>query len=154
VLSIGFRERTRGELHRHDEPLRARPVLALFDFRFTLVPEAFEKKTLDLSGTLTIDGLATDAPHEGTVLVHWGKEQRIRYDLRFQSDAGAPHRLLGQKDFLVISPVGSLATLPFLLYEGEEREIGAGEVSLDVKNELWSTVKSIRLSAGRWRGGG
>jgi hypothetical protein len=148
VLSLGFRERTLGALHLHGEPLRRRAVSAIFDFRFTLVPEAFEKKTLALSGEVTIDGLATSQAHDGLVLVHWGKEQRIRYDFRFRGDDGTPLRILGQKDFMVISPVGSLTKLPFLLYQSEEHEIGAGEVTLSVREELWKSVKSLRLSRG------
>jgi hypothetical protein len=150
VLSLVFRERTHGSLHLHDEPLHVRAVDAVFEFHFSLIPEAFEKKTLSLSGTIDIEGIATGARHRGSVLVHWGKEQRIRYDFRFESDAGVPMRILGQKDFMVISPVGSLTKLPFLLYEGDDHEIGSGEVELDLRNGvrrgLWTTVKSLRLS--------
>ncbi len=148
MFSLGFRERTHGSLHLHDEPLRVRDVHALFDFHFSLIPEAFEKKTLSLSGTVDIEGIATSASHKGAVLVHWGKEQRIRYDFRFQSDAGVAMRILGQKDFMIISPVGSLTKLPFLLYEGEDHEVGSGEVVLDVRAELWTTMKSLRLTRG------
>ena len=148
MLSLGFRERTHGALHLHDEPLRERHVDAVFDFHFSLIPEAFEKKTLSLSGTVDIEGIATSAPHQGAVLVHWGKEQRIRYDFRFRSDAGVAMRILGQKDFMIISPVGSLTKLPFLLYEGDDHEVGSGDVALDVRAELWTTLKSLRLTRG------
>ena len=148
MFSLGFRERTQGSLHLHDEPLRVRNVVALFDFRFTLIPDALAMKTLSLTGTVDIDGIATTAAHMGAVLVHWGKEQRIRYDFRFESDAGVSMRILGQKDFMVVSPVGSLTKLPFLLYEGEDHEVGSGEVALDVRAELWTMLKSLRLSRG------
>lgn len=121
---------------------------AVFEFHFTLVPDAIARKTLSLSGTVDVEGIATSAPHTGLVLVNWGKEQRIRYDFRFKSDAGVAMRILGQKDFHVISPIGSLTKLPFLLYEGEDHETGSGEVALDVRAELWTTMKSLRLSRG------
>jgi len=152
VFSLGFSERTHGSLHLHDEPLRVYDVSAVFDFHFSLIPDALAKKTVTLSGTVDIEGIATSAAHRGAVLVHWGKEQRIRYDFRFQSDAGVPMRILGQKDFMVISPIGSLIKLPFLLYEGDDHEIGAGEVELDLRSGarhgLWTTLKSLRLSRG------
>ena len=148
MLSIRFRERTRGEMHLHDAPLVTYTVRASFDFSFSLVPESLEKKTLSLSGVIDIARIATDRPHDGAVLVHWGKEQRIRYELTFMGDDGDEYRIVGQKDFMFIAPVRSLTTLPFTLYRGAYEEIGDGVVSLDPRTELWPTLKSLTLARG------
>src|SRR5580693_6504437 len=86
VLSLRFRERTRGSFHFHDAPLVEVPVRASFEFALSLVPETLEQKTLDLGGTIDIDGLARAQPITGSVLVHWGNERRIRYELEFSGD--------------------------------------------------------------------
>jgi hypothetical protein len=149
MFSLRFRERTHGSMHLHASPLEVVPVRANFDFSFSLVPEALEKKTLSLSGSIDIGGIASDRPHDGAVLVHWGNEQRIRYELSFVGDDGEHYRVVGQKDFMLIAPVRSLTTLPFTLYRGEKLvEIGDGTVTLDAKKELGPTLKSIRLGFG------
>ena len=149
MLKLRFRERTHGSMHLHASPLDVVAVSATFDFSFSLVPEAFAKKTLSLSGTIDIDGIGKARPHGGTVLVHWGNEQRIRYELSFLGDDGERYRLVGQKDFMLIAPVRSLTTLPFTLYRGTNvEEIGDGTVSLDARTELGPTLKSIRLGFG------
>ncbi len=149
MLNLRFRERTQGSMHLYAAPLDVVPVKATFDFSFSLVPEAFEKKTLSLSGSIDIEGIAKERPHEGSVLVHWGNEQRIRYELGFVGDDGEPYRLVGQKDFMIIAPVRSLTRLPFTLYRGEKfEEIGDGTVSLEPRTELGPTLKSIRLGFG------
>jgi hypothetical protein len=148
MFTLRFRERTRGAMHFHDAPLGVVPVRADFDFSFTLIPEAFEKKTLDLSGSIDIGGVATNRPHEGSVLVHWGNQQRIRYELSFIGDNGSRYRIVGQKDFILIAPVLSLTTLPFTLYKGDFEEVGDGKVSLDARKELLPTLKSLRLHRG------
>jgi hypothetical protein len=146
MLNLRFRERTQGSMHLHAAPLEVVPVRATFMLSFSLVPEAFEKKTLSLSGSIDIGGIAKDRPHEGSVLVHWGNEQRIRYELSFVGDDGMRYHVVGQKDFMMIAPIRSLTTLPFTLYRGDElEEIGDGTVSMDARAELGPTLKSIRL---------
>ena len=86
---------------------------ASFEFVLSLVPETLEQKTLDLGGTIDIDGLAHAQPITGSVLVHWGNERRIRYELAFSGDDGAGYRIIGQKDFFLLAPVKSITELPF-----------------------------------------
>ena len=74
-----------------------------------------------------------------------GNERRIRYELEFSGDDGARYRIVGQKDFFLLSPVKSITNLPFSLYRDDFHELGDGEVSLDPREELVPSLKSVRL---------
>lgn len=108
----------------------------------------------ELTGTVSIEGLVTDAPLTGFLYI-WPQRRILRYELMFLAPAittdGAAGgeqpqemlRLEGQKDILVLDFLRTITTLPFELCDAQGRQVGAGTVYFDM-TELPQLVGSVR----------
>ena len=108
----------------------------------------------ELTGTVSIEGLVTDAPLTG-VLYIWPQRRILRYELLFlapaiptegeaQPDRGEELlRLEGQKDIVVLDFLRTITTLPFELCDSQNRQVGAGTVYFNL-TELPQLVGSVR----------
>ncbi len=96
-----FREvKPAGQSGRFDFSCRAEACLAAF----------LKDRTTRISGRVTMDGFATDAPLEGTLRIDpiFGRE--LVYDFTFH-DNGGLLRFLGKKSVRFLDPISSMTTL-------------------------------------------
>jgi len=104
-------------------------------------------KTVAICGTVALDTIANRRPFAGEVRFRLD-ERRIPYDLTFTGDDGTAYALRGQADLWWLGIVDALTLLPASLYDGTGREIGRALLRFDAKRELFSLVRSFRLTRG------
>lgn len=100
-------------------------------------------QTLELEGTLSIDGLARTVPCAGTLRLRpLAPKANVTYDLGFTADDGARHTLHGEKHAPGLSPLGMLRLYAEVRREGEL--IGRGELRFLVR-DVPRLASSLRL---------
>jgi hypothetical protein len=72
-----------------------------------------------LEGTIDMEGVATQRPLRGEILMDPLIKRVIRYEFDFTGDDGAPYRFAGQKDVTIADPVASMTTLPAEVLDGK-----------------------------------
>lgn len=141
-MGFEFAETMSGTVVWDAEPGRTHP------FRFTINAHAESTRTHLLDGKVTVHGVL-DAPPlahgvdcEGTMTIRPIGQRIIRYELAFFGDDGAHYELVGQKDIRLLSLRRSLTYLPAEILDEQHRRIGVCETTFDVKNDLWSFLRS------------
>lgn len=138
--AFAFREKmagTYGELER--------------EFRFDLqvrcleVSRPLEEIVGRCQGTLTMAGLAEDAPTEGTLTLAPFSRHRVHYLLRFQGREGGRYRFEGEKQIRWTSPLHSWTTLRGEVYEEETgRSAGKVRARFDLRAQLGPLLRSFK----------
>ncbi|MBP9114340.1 MAG: hypothetical protein KBF88_16115 [Polyangiaceae bacterium] len=144
VFGFSYEEKVSGIAHFLDDPLRERQMelsLRVKAANAFLLPK---NKTLSLSGTVSLEGICTDASVEGT-LVYKFEEKRVPYAFRFKGDDGRVYEFRAQKDFSVFSIPDYVTTLRGTLYDEELRELGrvilTSQLSVAAKG-MFSSLKT------------
>jgi len=134
----------RGTLWRLDAPTDERAVDVTLEARTGDLRDIPGDRTFRLRGTVHVEGLATRAEAEGT-LVFKLTERRLPYRMRFRGDDGRAFELSGQKEWLPVAPLESVTTLPATLYDEAGQEIGRATLRFDLRQEWWPFLRSFRL---------
>lgn len=142
---LSFRETMRGTLWRLDAPTQERAVDVTLEARADNLRELARDRTFRLRGTVDVEGMATRAAAEGTLVFKLATEQRLPYRVRFRGDDGRSYELSGQKEWLAVAPVASMTTLPASLYDEGGQEIGRATLRFDLRVEGWHFLRSFRL---------
>ncbi|NOZ01004.1 MAG: hypothetical protein GXP54_03840 [Deltaproteobacteria bacterium] len=92
-----------------------RPDGASGTFDFTCRAEAdmvrfIQDRNMRLTGTVTMEGIAKDAPMEGTLRIDPLSGKELVYDFTFAHD-GSRYRFLGRKSVRFMAPVTSMTNL-------------------------------------------
>ena len=143
--SLSFRETMRGTLWRLDAPTDERAVDVTLEARTGDLRDIPGDRTFRLRGTVDVEGLATRAEAEGTLVFKLATERRLPYRVRFRGDDGRAYELSGQKEWLPVAPLESVTTLPATLYDDAGQEIGRATLRFDVRQEWWHFVRSLRF---------
>lgn len=120
--------------------------------RFTFTIEAQADSTLRhlqngrarIWGMLEADGLAEDAPIEGTLTVAALARRAIEYDFAFTGDDGKPYRFSGQKSLRLSRPTRSMTELTGYIYDESGAPIGTSVTRFDLKSDLFQFLTSVR----------
>ncbi|MDD5223843.1 MAG: NAD(P)-dependent oxidoreductase [bacterium] len=92
------------------------------------IQEFFQDNTCRLRGTISMNGIATDSPVEGTLeIAFWPPKRRLVYDLHWTGDDGRRYRICGIKRVRYLDFITTMTTLHSSLYRGGEL-IGKGKI--------------------------
>ncbi len=75
-----------------------------------------------IAGTITIDGVASDAPLRGELWIHL-MQRVIRYEFSFRGTEGKMLMFTGQKDLQVLHPMKTLKNLPGDIRDDHGKEV-------------------------------
>ncbi len=123
-------------------------------FRFDFMVTAPSLKDLATSvcagtcGTVTLDGLARDAPAEGTLDMSPIGGRCLRYSFSFTGDDGQRYSFDGFKTIDSFHLFRSWTTLPGTVYDGAGRPWAAARLRFSVRRDLADLVSSVRFHRG------
>jgi hypothetical protein len=143
--SLSFRETMHGTLWRLDAPTDERALDVTLEARTGDLRDIPGDRTFRLRGTVDVERLATRAEAEGTLVFKLATERRLPYRLRFRGDDGRAYELSGQKEWLPVSPLESVSTLPVTLYDDGGQEIGRATLRFDLRHQWWPFLRSFRF---------
>jgi hypothetical protein len=119
-----------------------------FKFEVTAHAESTRKHFSDgkahLRGVVHAAPIAVAADAEGVITIRPIGQRIIRYELSFIGDDGKQYELIGQKDISWRSPLKTFTELPAEILDEEHRRVATCKTSFDVKNDLWSFLRSFR----------
>jgi len=142
---FSFVEPLRGTFYRLAEPLK--------ELRIQLQLEAHVRKlrfpVASVTGRIRAEGLADDAPVQGTVGLHAVGDRRIPYDVAFVGEDGRRYHLRGEKDLSWLAPIHTLVELPFTIgvEEGAWPEV-RGKAAADGPKGTWPEVRGKAAADG------
>jgi len=143
-MGFTFAETMAGTFEMDAEPGVRRP----FKFEVTAHAESARKHARDgkahLRGVVHASPLADAADAEGVITIRPIGQRIIRYELSFIGDDGKQYELVGQKDISWRSPLKTFTELPAEILDEEHRRVATCQTSFDVKNDLWSFLRSFR----------
>lgn len=143
-MGFTFAESMRGTFELDREPGVRYP----FKFEVTAHAESTRKHFADgkalLRGVVHAPPLAEAADAEGVITIRPIGQRIIRYELSFIGDDGKPYELVGQKDILWRAPLRTFTELPAEILDEEHRRVATCKTSFDIKNDLWSFLRSFR----------
>ena len=136
MLALEVEEASSGTYARRDAP----DVHRRFTMEVTLTARLLHRP-IQLSGTITADGIAHNALAVGVVHLVWSR-RLMRYELIFSGDDGAAYRFVGERD---LSSRGAAKDMPGVIVDSRDEEIGLVTASFDARADLFSTLSSLRL---------
>ncbi len=119
-------------------------------FRFEVTAHAdsvrkhFTDGKAELRGVVRAPPIAAAADAEGTITIRPIGQRIIRYELSFIGDDGKQYEMVGQKDISWRSPLRTFTELPAEILDEEHRRVATCKTTFDVKNDLWSFLRSFR----------
>lgn len=141
-MGFEFAETMSGTVVWDAEPGRKHP----FKFEISAHAESIRAHLVD--GKVSVRGILDAPPRahgvdcEGTMTIRPIGQRIIRYELTFTADDGTHYELVGQKDIRLLSLRRSLTYLPAEILDDQHRRVATCETSFDVKNDLWSFLRS------------
>ena len=143
-MGFTFAETMAGTLEMDHEPGVRRP----FKFEVTAHADSIRRHVSDgkaqLRGVVHAPPIAEAADAEGVITIRPLGQRIIRYELSFVGDDGKSYELVGQKDISWRSPLKTFTELPAEILDEEHRRVGTSRTTFDVKNDLWSFLRSFR----------
>lgn len=100
-----------------------------------------------LEGTLEMEGFADDVPISGTLQIAPLTKRVIRYEFAFLGNDGEPYRFAGQKDIRFSDFVGTMTTLPAVVYDKRGEPVARTTVKFDVRSDLVPFLLSWKPAA-------
>ena len=143
-MGFTFAETMAGTFEMDAQPGVRRP------FKFEVIAHAesarkhFSDGKAQLRGVVHAPPLAEAADAEGVITIRPIGQRIIRYELSFIGDDGKQYELVGQKDISWRAPLKTFTELPAEILDEEHRRIATCQTSFDVKNDLWSFLRSFR----------
>lgn len=129
MIGWRFRETMTGEWTRSNGKTEQLPL----SFTFRASGNGWLATDFTVDGAIRADGLATDRPLSGNLIVMPIIGRFIRYDLDFSGDDKRRYSLSGQKDIDFLHPLITATLLPFTL--GDDRGEAVGHGSLTIAGE-------------------
>ncbi len=143
MAAFRFTERLAGKMYLLGDPLVERDVSLDIDAHL----RKLTTRIAQVTGRIRADGLAANAPLQGTLGLHALHDRRVPYDLAFTDDQGRSLRLRGEKDLSWLAPVETLVVMHFTIGTSEAhawREIARG--TLRTTNTASALVRSLRFA--------
>ncbi len=141
-IALAWRERYEGVLDNgHDDPAFGSLEL---DLTFPNVKQLLVERTALIEGHISLDGIAAQAPVQGTLKVHIASG-RMEIQFAFDGDDGRGYRFSGPKKFGIVSLITDFAHLEGLLIDSEGHTLGQARWAMDLKEGIARTAQSVRL---------
>lgn len=154
-LGIEYEEIHRGTYYLDSDP--AHVAEFSFDLRVSTpkIREFLRERSAIAEGTVFAEGLATHRRAQG--LVTWKRaERRIAYSIEFGADDGRLLAFVGEKDLHPMLGRRALTRLSGSLFHlassgarlcqsDLRHQLGAAELSFDLRSDFWKMLKGARL---------
>ncbi len=144
MIGFSFRETMRGHFYWLKQPMEEKSLVFSLSARAGHLRRFLVDKTCDVDGHVDAEGLAEQAPLNGTLRLTLLDERRLPYRFTFAGKDGRTYEFRGQKDISVLDPVVTMTTLPASLYDDGGAEVARATVYFDVKRDLRSFLRSFR----------
>ncbi len=149
MRGFAFEEVMRGTLVRVGEHTDRR-----FSFRLEAAApraDAFGTTVAEATGTVSVEGMATDVPATGTMEISPFRERRIRYEISFDDDDGRRWRFEGTKHIDWRRPRSTWTTLPGALYDDDGNVAASALLFFWLRDDLGKLLASVRIPRTRPR---
>jgi hypothetical protein len=144
MIGFSFHEVMEGKLELGDRVLR--PLSFSLDVRFPELADVATSAVGEASGTLRIDGVASDVRATGTIeLAPFGK-RRVRYSLRFRGDGGQDYVLTAEKTIGGLLFNRGWTEMPGELREASGPVVGTTLIRFSRRRHLLGLLSSMRLT--------
>lgn len=145
MLGLTFRETLDGSWHRPSAPAEERRCAVDVTVVIPRVTELLGNTVADISGRVTLEGLATDREFKGTLGIGAiVREKRIPYAFSFIADDGGAHRFDGAKEVNVLGLPRSITTLGAYVFDAQGDEVGRVILRADLREEVLRFLTSFR----------
>jgi hypothetical protein len=147
MIGLEYTERYEGTFYFLNAPEVEYPMHAVFRVRARAWRNLVRQRSVELSGSLSAAEMCDDAQVSGTVGFKVST-RRIPYEFWFfATRPGATEKLrfLGEKDIHMIWPKDSVELLIASIFDESGAEIARARLRYRLKEEIWNTVKSLRV---------
>jgi hypothetical protein len=145
-LGLLYSESLSGSYYPLGEPSLERPARLSCNIRIADVAAFLRDRMAALDGTLTLEGLAEEAPVTGTVLYRWLEQYRLPYEISFRSDEGDAYVLRGQRNLHLLKVEESTTTLIASIYDTGGREVMRADLRFDARSDMGKMLRSFRFT--------
>lgn len=115
------------------------------ELKVLLDPASREFFRLTIEGTVSMEGLAVDAPFSGTLEASIVRKRQLIYDFNFKASGGVLHRFWGHKDLSIFQPFKSVTTLYGEVAIAKTGKVISTSVSYLDARDLPGMLGSLRL---------
>lgn len=145
MLGLTFRETLDGSWHRPSAPADERRCAVDVTITIPRVTELLGNTVAEISGRVTLDGLATDRDFKGTLGVGAiVRERRVPYAFSFIADDGSAYRFDGAKEVNVLKIPRSITTLGAYVFDAQGEEVGRVILRADLREEILRFLTTFR----------
>lgn len=149
MLGVTFRETLDGSWHKPSAPADERRCSVDVTVVIPRVTELLGNTVAEISGRVTLEGLATNREFKGTLGIGAiVRERRIPYAFSFIADDGAAYRFDGAKEVNVLKLPKSTSTLGAYVFDGQGDEVGRVVLRADLREEVLRFITSFRPMLG------
>jgi hypothetical protein len=145
MLGLTFRETLDGSWHRPSAPADERRCSVDVTVIIPRVTELLGNTVADISGRVTLEGLATDREFKGTLGIGAiVRERRVPYAFSFIGDDGVAYRFDGAKEVNVLGLPRSMTTLGAYVFDPQGDEVGRVILRADLREEALRFLTTFR----------
>lgn len=140
-MGLSFEETMRGTWYLVGEPDEIRPCEFTVSAHLADLVSFVRGGLTTLRGSVTLDGLATRRPLEGTLEIA-PLRRRIRYAFTFSDDAGRALAFRGAKVPSPLRPVRTMTVLHGSVFEGD-KVVARALLHFDIRRDLAPMLQSF-----------
>jgi len=139
-----FRETMAGSYHLTDKPHEERPLSFTIRARSRSFLRFFQEPVVEIEGEVDAPGLASHRYLRGTLGMDLLRTGTLPYAFQFKGDDDKPYVFEGQKDVTPRALMESMTSLPGTIRDERGAEIAQALLRFDVRNDLFSFLRSFR----------
>lgn len=141
-----FDETMEGTYARVESPEERRPLCFAAHVHAPSIRDYLRTGHAGITGTLDAEGLATQVPITGTLLLRPFTQGRIGYALDFMADDGRQYVLRGEKHIRLSALVRTFTELHAEVRDAaSDRLVATSDIHFDLQTQLWRFLHSWRL---------
>jgi hypothetical protein len=145
MLGVTFRETLDGSWHKPSAPADEKRCSVSVSVVIPRVTELLGNTVAEISGRVTLEGLATDREFKGTLGIGAiVRERRVPYAFSFIADDGGAYRFDGAKEVNVLGLPRSMTTLGAYVFDAQGEEVGRVILRADLREEVLRFLTTFR----------
>jgi hypothetical protein len=149
MLGLTFRETLDGSWHRPSAPADEKRCTVDVTVVIPRVLELLGNTVADISGRVTLEGLAADREFKGTLGVGAIlRERRLPYAFSFIGDDARAYRFDGAKEVNALRLPRSITTLGAYVFDADGEEVGRVILRADLRDEVLRFLTTFRPKFG------